>query len=117
MFELLGFLRKSSMSCHMFFAHVPWRSSRLNTNPVALTRALASACVTLSGYELEGTLLFGDANPPRCAQMDAPCGPARYLISASDWGVSLSMMATSPAPWTAPWLALSAAGAGKSKKL
>ena len=44
-------------------------------------------------------------------------GPARYLMSATACGVECSIIATSPAPWIAVLLALSADGAGKAKKL
>jgi hypothetical protein len=115
--EALGFFRKLMRSAHIIGSQLPWRSSRLKTKLLALTSALASACETGSGYALCGTLLFGDANPPRCAQMLAPSGQARYWMSAFAWGVLVSIIATSPAPWIALPFALSAAGAGKEKKL
>src|SRR6202022_3733450 len=117
MLDELGSLTKLSRSCHIFFSQVPCRSSRLNTKLLAPTRACAMPLLTGSGYALAGTLLFGEAKPPRWAQIAAPSGPARYLISASLCGVSLSITATSPAPWIADLFALSADGAGKSKKL
>ena len=48
--------------------------------------------------------------------MVPPSDPARYLMSAFACGVAFSIIATSPAPWMAPLLALSAAGAGNEKK-
>src|ERR1700683_2669630 len=116
MFEALGFLRKSRRSAQSMGSQLPWRSSRLKTKLLALTRSCASALDPGSGYELAGTWLLGEAKPPAAAQIWPPSGPARYLISASACGVELSIMATSPAPWIAFWLALSAAGAGEVKK-
>src|ERR1700686_5600433 len=98
---LLGFLRKSSRSCHIFFSQVPCRSSRLNTKLLAPTSACAMPLLTGSGYALVGTLLFGEANPPKCPQIAAPSGPARYLISPQLCGAPLGLTATSPAPWIA----------------
>src|ERR1700736_4163789 len=117
MLEVLGSLTKLSRSVHMFFSQVPCKSSRLNTKLLAPTSADAMPLLTGSGYALVGTLLFGEAKPPKCAQIAAPSGPARNLIIASLCGVSLSMTATSPAPWMAALFALFADGAGKSKKL
>src|SRR5579862_4142915 len=116
MLEAVGFLRKFRRSAHIIGSQLPWRSSRLKTKLLALTSAAASAFDTGSGYESAVTLLFGDAKPPAFAQIDPGSGPAMYLISACACGVSLSIMPTSPAPWTAFWLALSADGAGKGKK-
>jgi len=49
MFEELGFFTKLSMSAHRSGSHPVWRSSRLNTKPVACASSEASAWVTGSG--------------------------------------------------------------------
>src|SRR5262245_39576449 len=67
----------------------------------ARASAIAVARWIGSLYALGFTFLFGDENPPRAAQIDAACGVARYLISASDAGVSLNMTTMSPPPITA----------------
>src|SRR5579871_3959113 len=118
---VVGFLTKSSMSAHICFSHAPLavfcRSSRLNTKLDAFTSSLASARVIASGYELSGTVLFGEVKPPMCAQISPGLAVAMYLMSALAWGVLLSSMPTSPAPCSALAFAESAAGAGKGKKL
>src|SRR5262245_65701102 len=77
------------------------RSDMSNRNSWARASAIAVARWIGSLYALGFTFLFGDENPPRAAQIDAACGVARYLISASDAGVSLNMTTMSPPPITA----------------
>ena len=54
-----------------------------------------------SGYAERSTLLFGEVNPPRCAQISPACGDARNCMSARAAGVSFNITATSP-PTTSP---------------